>query len=56
MGNATNLLIKIAFIVSIIIHVMLWPTIAHIVFASTLAIEVLLGFFVGGGKPFDLNF
>jgi hypothetical protein len=44
MGNASNLLVKVAFIVSIIIHVLLWPTISHIVFASALALEGLVAY------------
>ena len=44
MGNASNLLIKVGFIVSIIIHVLLWPTISHIVFASALALEGLVAY------------
>jgi len=44
MGNASNLLIKVAFVVSIIIHVLLWPTISHIVFASALALEGLVAY------------
>jgi hypothetical protein len=44
MGNVTNLVIKIAFVVSILIHVLLWPTISHIVFASSLALEGLIAY------------
>ena len=39
-----NLFMKIAFIVSIIMHVMLWPTISHIVLASALALEGLVAY------------
>jgi len=44
MGNVTNLLIKVFFLVAIVIHVLLWPTIAHIVFASVLALEGVIAY------------
>ena len=44
MGLIFNLLVKVAFIVSIILHVMLWPSVSHIVFACVLAIESIVAY------------
>ena len=44
MGNYFNLSLKVAFIISIIMHVLLWPTISHIVFAIALALEGIVAY------------
>lgn len=44
MGLLINLFIKFVFVLSIILHVMLWPSIANIIFASVLALEGILSY------------
>ena len=46
MSPVSNLIIKIAFLASIGIHVLLWPSYAHMVFAVALGLEGLVTYFM----------